>query len=367
MGPPKTMRDGVGYFAPTFDTVVRALSLADIPNRKTDINMNPRPLGFPFAEVNQEYTEADWEKREEITARIRNLTKGLLYFLQNDDAIPAEQRELARRYHAAKDEFTDNDNFPWQLYVREARRIRGLYTLSENDVIVSPDGGRTRLHKDSIAAGEFPLDSFPVRKRQKGHDVALEGYLFMLDNITRPYQIPYRIIVPEEVDGLLVPVAASTTHVAFSTIRLEPTWMALGQAAGVAAHLAIETNKQPRAIDVDQLQRGLLRGGQVVTYFKDIDRADPAYAAIQYFGAKGFFRDYWARSTDPVSRKEARRWLRIAGVDPPEDTAINWESTEPLTRSEIARLLPQLRAGHSPEGNIARGELCQMLYELKTR
>ena len=92
------------------------------------------------------------------------------------------------------------------------------------------------------------MDSFPARRGEPGHDVALEGYVFMLDKLTKPYQIPYRIMVPESVDGLLVPVAASTTHIAFSTIRLEPTWMALGQAAGVATHLAIEAGVPPRAV-----------------------------------------------------------------------------------------------------------------------
>jgi hypothetical protein len=120
--------------------------------------------------------------------------------------------------------------------------------------------------------------------------------------------------------------------VAFSTIRLEPTWMALGQAAGAAAHLAIGSRKQPRAIDVGQLQRLLLGQGQVLTYFKDIDRDDPAYAALQYFGTKGFFRDWHARSKEPVDRATAVEWARLAG----------FPGTEPragMTRGEFCRLL----------------------------
>ena len=91
----------------------------------------------------------------------------------------------------------------------------------------------------------------------------LEGYLYMLES-TRPYQIPYRIMVPEQVDGLIVPVAASTSHVAYSSIRMEPTWMALGQAAGVAAHLALEHHLQPRQVPVGRLQEILRRQGQVL-------------------------------------------------------------------------------------------------------
>jgi hypothetical protein len=334
LGPPKTMKEGVGYFAPTFNTVVRALSIAELPNKKTDVNMNPRPLGFPFAEENYGYPEGGWEEREKISARIRNITLGLLYFLQNDEAIPADHRKLANQYHLAKDEFKDNGNFPWQLYVREARRLVGLYTLTENDTIPGPELGRTRIHSDSIAAGEFPVDSFPVRKREKGHDVALEGYIFMLDKMTRPYQIPYRIMVPESVDGLLVPVAASTTHVAFSTIRLEPTWMALGQAAGVAAHLAIDAGVQPRAVNIDRLQRELVKRGQVITYFKDIDQKHPAFAAMQYFGTKEFFPDYNSRPDAPADPETEKRWWRIAtGNDPPAG------QPSAQTRGELCRLL----------------------------
>src|SRR4029450_5404105 len=104
---------------------------------------------------------------------------------------------------------------------------------------LSPEG-RPPIHADAIAAGEYPIDSMPMRKRQPGDTIILEGYLGRMGDCARPYQIPYRIIVPKDVEGLLVPVAASTTHLAFSSIRLEPTWMAMGQAAGIAADLALD-------------------------------------------------------------------------------------------------------------------------------
>jgi hypothetical protein len=84
--------------------------------------------------------------------------------------------------------------------------------------------------------------------------------------LTRPYEIPYRIMIPARIDGLIVPVAASTTHVAFSSIRMEPTWIALGQAAGTAAHLAIECGLPPRSLPIDRLQRMLVAAGQVVRH-----------------------------------------------------------------------------------------------------
>ena len=328
-------RDGVGYYSPTFGTLLRALSFAELPNGKFDVNMNPRPLGFPFAGINYAYPEAGTSERERIAAEIRNITLGLIYFLQNDDAVPLAHRQLARRYHLAKDEFTDNANFPFQLYVREARRLEGLYTLSENDTVLQSGKQRTPIHKDSIAAGEFPVDSFPVRGRETPAQPALEGYVFRLDHETRPYQIPYRVMIPRTVDGLIVPVAASTTHIAFSTIRVEPTWMALGMAAGVAADLAIEHSTSPRAVDTAALQRALIDKKQVITYFKDIDHSDPAFAAMQYFGARGFFENYETRSRDRATPEEASRWWRLA------------------------------RQSGEPPSNITRGNLCRLLYRLE--
>ena len=258
---PKIVKPGRGYNPAHFDTMVRALSVSEIPNQKTDVNINPRPLGFPFAEENAGYVTGDTDARQRICERHRELTLGLLWFLQNDEDIPSAQRDIACQFHLPLDEFTDNGHFPFQLYVREARRLKGEYTLTEHDMTTDADGGG---HADTIAIGEFPIDSFPCRKRQPGDTVVLEGYLGMLDSVTRPYGIPYGIMIAQSVDGLIVPVAASTTHVAYSSIRMEPTWMALGQAAGTAAHLALADRVQPRSVSTNSLRRQLLADGQVL-------------------------------------------------------------------------------------------------------
>ncbi len=229
-------------------------TIRPLPNDKVELNMKPVTLGFVFAEENAGYIEADWPTREHITARIRNLTLGLLWFLQNDAMVSEKSRATARKYHLCRTEFSDTDYFPFQLYVREGRRLVGEYTLSERNVTEQPGLVAERTHADAIAVGEFPIDSFPTQKRQPGDTVILEGYLGMLRKITRPYQIPYRIMIPQKIDGLIVPVPASTTHVAFSSIRLEPTWMAMGQAAGVAAHLAIVRGVELRKAPIAELQ-----------------------------------------------------------------------------------------------------------------
>jgi len=207
----------------------------------------------------------------------------------------------------------------------------------------------------------------PARKRQPGATVILEGYLGMMREITRPYQIPYGIIVPRDVDGFLVPVAASTTHLAFSSIRLEPTWMAIGQAAGVAAHLALAANVPPSKVDVAKMQRLLLEHGQVLTYFKDLDPADPSFQAMQFLGAKGFFRDYDARSNDPLEYSQAVEWLKRVTSElklPPQSGPL-------LRRSALRALFPgsaplaavsrNTNPGTDPP--VLRGEFCRAVYE----
>jgi hypothetical protein len=272
---PKVFKPGRGYNPAHFGTLVRALSVTELPNNKTDVNINPRPLGFPFPEENRGYVEGDHATRERISQRHRNLALGLLWFLQNDSEVPAEHRRLARELHLPKDEFQDTGHFPFQLYVREGRRLVGEYVMTEHDITGDGDQAALKVHHDCIAIGEFPIDSFPCRKQQPGDTVVLEGYLGMLDHITRPYQIPYRIMIPQRVDGLIVPVAASTTHVAFSSVRMEPTWMALGQAAGVAAALAIEQDKAPRDVPIPELQQRLRAQGQVLSH-EDANAPHPA-------------------------------------------------------------------------------------------
>ncbi|MFO0426906.1 MAG: FAD-dependent oxidoreductase [Planctomyces sp.] len=278
---PKTVKPGRGYNPVHFNTMVRALSVTPLPNGKTDVNINPRPLGFPFVEENRGYIEGDDNVRRKICERHRNLTLGLLWFLQNDAEVPEPHRKLARELHLPKDEFVDNNHFPFQLYVREGRRLKGLYTLTENDITGAGDNRTPRQFHDSIAVGEFPIDSFPCRRRQPSDTIVLEGYLGMLDSITRPYEIPFRIMLPESVDGLVVPVAASTTHVAYSSIRMEPTWMALGQAAGTAAALAVERNQPLRELPIGVLQASLVLQKQVIHHPETEPKSDAELSGHQ--------------------------------------------------------------------------------------
>jgi len=337
------------------DSAVKALSIAEIPNQKYDANMKPWPLGFPFAEENEGYAEASWEVREQIEEKLRNLTIGLVYFLQNDEEVPAADRELARTYGFPSDEFKDNGNFPWALYVREARRVVGEYTLSERDLTLAAESGRAPVHTDAISAGEFPIDSFPTRKYEPGHESALEGYILMLDRYTQPYQIPYRVMIPKDVDGLIVPVPCSATHIAFSSVRLEPTWMSLGQAAGVAAHLAIKGNARPRDVDVAKLQHMLVDQKQVLTFYADVPKGHAAFKAFQFLGTKGLFDTYEARPDEPLTGRDAIDWIAKLFPDAPVDPVALPEFLDaPLSRGAWSQLVATV-------GQVDRGDVNEIL------
>jgi hypothetical protein len=158
--------------------------------------------------------------------------------------VPAALSAEMKQWGLCKDEFTDNHNWPYQLYVREARRMIGEYVMSQKDI-------QTELTKpDVIGMGSYNSDSHNVQRRPTQDGTAVENEGDMQVRVT-PYQIPYRLILPKrtQATNLLVPVAFSATHVAYSTLRMEPQYMIVGQAAGVAARMAI-ARKQP-VQDVD--------------------------------------------------------------------------------------------------------------------
>lgn len=376
---PKVFREGHGYYAAHFNTMVRVFSFAEIPNRKYDVNINPRPLGFPFPGENTDYVEADWRQREKVFQRHRNLTLGLLYFIQNDPEVPEAHRKLANQYHLPLDEFKDNDHFPWQLYVREGRRLKGRYMLTENDVKFK-ESGRNNIFADSIIAGEFPIDSFPVSKEASPDRKVLEGYIGLLP--ISPYQIPYRILIPEKIKGLIVPVAASTTHVAYSTVRMEPLWMGLGQVAGTAAWMAVQQKTTIGDVPMDLLQQKLLEYNQVLTYMDDLPVDDKAYRAVQFWGTKGFFDGYKANVQEPLAVETWHDWhqkfCKLLGIKENEGPVISSPTVSIKQFKDViggvgkehgkpAGVDNFLYAGRENSDAIKRGEACMVYYDLYFR
>jgi hypothetical protein len=223
-----------------------------IPNRKTDTN-NHGPFSTDYIGMNYEYPEASYKERSKILKAHEDYQKGLMYFLSNDPRVPADQQLKMKSWGLSKDEFADNHNWPYQIYVREARRMIGAYVMSENDVL------GTRTVPKSIGMGSYALDSHNVQRY-----VTAAGFVQNEGDIgvkaPRPYGISYDAIVPKEAEcrNLLVPVCISSSHIAYGSVRMEPVFMILGQSAAAAAVLAIRGNTSVQGVNYETLQSTLL-------------------------------------------------------------------------------------------------------------
>lgn len=231
-----------------------------IPNHKTDVN-NHGPFSFDNIGMNHDYPEASYARRTEIIREHENYQKGLLYFYANDPRVPEEIRTEMNKWGYAKDEFTDNENWPYQLYIREGRRMIGKHVMTENEVL-----GKTPV-PESIGMGSYPMDSHNVQRY-----ITPEGYVQNEGDIgvypKQPYQISMGAILPtqEECKNLLVPVAVSSSHIAFGSIRMEPVFMILGQSAGTIAGMAIEQNIPMHNMEYDQIKNKLIDSNQILEH-----------------------------------------------------------------------------------------------------
>ena len=270
-----------------------------LPNKKYELNENLD--GTDAAEINQQYVVGDREQRRRIWEKYRDYTLGYVYF---------RQTEMGEKHIAlADDEFVDNENLPYILYVREGRRLEGTYMFNERDCLRIPGFLRPPLQKDSIAVSDWHIDSHAVARDTEGYI-----YLGIADqyHISAPVQAPYGTMVPKIVDGLLVPMAVSATHVGFQVLRLEPIRVALGQAAGNAAALCVKKNIQPRQVDVPELQRILIDQRQTLFLYSDVPPATQSFAAIQRVGLAGIdpgYSDFSFKPEQPASYADAARYL----------------------------------------------------------
>ena len=229
-----------------------------IPNRKTDTN-NHGPFSTDNIGMNYDYPEGSYEQRKEIIKQHEDYQKGLMYFIANDPQVPEEVREDMSQWGLAADEFTDNGNWPHQIYVREARRMIGPFVMTEQEVL-----GKREVPKP-VGMGSYAMDSHNVQRYIKP-----DGYVQNEGDIgvkpDRPYSISYDALTPkrEECQNLLVPVCVSSSHIAFGSIRMEPVFMILGQSAATGAVLAIDNNTPVQEVDYGKLEAQLTENGQVL-------------------------------------------------------------------------------------------------------
>ena len=226
-----------------------------MPNRKTDSNTKG-PISFDFIGRNYDYPDGDYATRERIIREHILWQQGLLYFMAHDPRVPERFRKETRRWGYARDEFTDTNHWPHQLYVREARRMVGGYVVTEHDVT----GARTV--PDSVGIGSYGMDSHKTNTF-----VTPEGWAWNeggMGGRVKPYRISFRALTPKaaECDNLLVPVCLSASHAAYGSIRMEPVYMILGQSAGTAAAMAAADGIAVQAVAYARLRDRLQQDGQ---------------------------------------------------------------------------------------------------------
>lgn len=248
---------------------------------------------------------ADQAGRKKLWEAYRQYTLEFFHFLTTDPAVPEKTRVRYARLGLCKDEFASYDHFSPALYVRESRRMKGMYVISQKDILETPE------KDDPIAISSFPIDSHDCQRIAfKGGGVMNEGTIFPVRRIPGQgyaYQVPYRSILPrlEQCDNLLVPVALSCTHVGISSLRIEGAWMVIGQGAGIAAALAADRDVAVQNLEYARLRERLLAQKQILE-LPDVPPQSSASGSIAAKTLPGFVLDDshatlsgdWSRSTN---------------------------------------------------------------------
>jgi hypothetical protein len=290
-------------------------TLTPMPNRKTDTN-NRGLFSTDYVGRSHGWAEASYAEREALWQEHKEYTQGFFWFLANDPRVPETVRREVGRWGLARDEFTDTEHWPFQLYVREARRMLGEYVVTEHDC------RRKTTVADPVAHASYAMDSHVV-----GHYVDEQGRLRVegtfLENI-RAFPISYRALLPQrtECTNLIVPVCLSTSHVAYGSARMEPVFMMLGQSAATAAMLAQQQRTTLHDLRYEDLRTRLLADGQVLTIPVRPRSGPPgvrgetpadAVAAIEklhrldFFAAAEASTNFWRNAARPGATCEAER------------------------------------------------------------
>jgi len=256
-----------GYKASDYELLFRVIEqkqpssyfkLSLLPNRKTDSNNNSG-VSTDYIGMNYDYPEADYAARERIETAHKMWQLGLIWTLQNDPRVPQATRDKLQPWGLPKDEFTDTGHWPFQLYIREARRMVNDHVVTE---LLVRDSSSVQ---HSIGMGAYTLDSHNTQRYvDAGGHVRNEGDV--QSHVKDPYKLDYGCIVPraKECENLLVPVCVSASHIAYGSIRMEPVFMILGQSAGTAAALAVKDHVPVQQVDYEKLKAQLVADGQVL-------------------------------------------------------------------------------------------------------
>ena len=339
-----------------------------VPNRKARLN-RPQLLGEQAA-----YADGTWAERRRIMDAHWRMVQGFLYYLRNDNSVAQELRSRWRSWALAADEFADNDACPYEIYARETRRLEGRAVFTGRDAMLVDGLERAPVRPTSIAVTEWYIDSHSCSRETVDGSWPQDKIALAME--TFPGMVPYEALLPKHLDNLLVVNCVSSSHLGWNTIRLEPTWMNIGEAAGWAFVLAKRAGVEPAAVDRPRLVRTLAAAGVMVSFFNDAAGREPWVAGVQYFGTQGFFARYDALPRAPLGRRTAEIWARAAArvrsgsaeametVREVQALADSGEEDPPITGAEFAQLLAARKLGRcTPPQEVTRGDACRLLFE----
>ncbi len=334
-----------GYNEADYELLFRSIEAGQVsgffkfdlmPNRKTDSN-NTGGISTDFIGGNYgpgwDWTTLDHDERLALAKKHENWQRGLVWTLQNHPRVPAQIRSNYAKWGLPADEFTDNGNWPWQLYVREARRMVSDYVMNQHHctgALVAPD---------SVGLAAYAMDSHNVQRHVKNGMVKNEGDVQL--PLASPYPVSYRSIIPRagECTNLLVPWSLSASHMAFGSIRMEPVFMNLAQSAAIAASLAIDGNLPVQAVDYPQLRSHLLAAGQslgdpvVAPPGSVVDNADPALVSlsgawISGTSTAGFIGGDYLHNDNSGQGAKQIHYALPAGLSGLQQVLLRWTSHE---------------------------------------
>jgi hypothetical protein len=292
----------------------------NLPNGKAEINSGGPISTNLYDGSNWAYPDADYPQRDRIWQDHLGYTQGLLYFVANDPSLPENIHREAREWGLAKDEFADTGHWPHQLYVRVARRMVGEYVMTQHDL------QRDTTKYDGIGMGSYNIDVRHVQRTfqwisrfpELRGETFNEGYLSIP---VAPYEIPYRALLPkyDQCTNLLVPVCVSSSNLAYASIRMEPQYMILGHAAGVAAALAGKQRVPVQHVDIAGLRQKLMAQRQVLSLEGNPNGvfAQGNAVVVDDDMSRWVTREgYWAMSEDPRAGRHAITFMHAGRAEP---------------------------------------------------
>ena len=201
--------------------------IAKLPNNKYDLNAYYS--SFTNLTMNPDFF-SNLQGRAAMLANYSSYLQSFLWFVQNDPSVPALEHNALSGFGLCADEFTSTGGWPQAPYLREGRRLIGQTTMTTRDIFGN------RIRQDGIAVGSYTLDSKPALFVFANNTFARDRSIMFRAPM---YEIPLSAMLSKAgPKNLIVSVGLSASPAAYSSIRMEPQFIQLGQAAGIAAALA---------------------------------------------------------------------------------------------------------------------------------